>query len=101
MKVYVCWGEWVNGPRKHPCGLAVEALREAGYEPEVVKTYGFGPLPEFLTPHRKPVRELTGQNWVPALELDDGSGIAGSKEIIAWAKAHPASEAAVADAAGA
>jgi hypothetical protein len=90
MKVYVCWGEWINGPRKHPCGLAVKAVRDAGYEPEVVKTYGLGPLPEFLNPGRKPVRELTGQNWVPAIEFDDGTGFAGSAEIIAWAQANPA-----------
>jgi len=95
VKLYVCWGEWrAAGPRKHPCGQAVQALRDAGYDPEVVKTYGFGPLPAFLTPHRAPVRELTGQNWVPALELDDGTGIAGSQAIAAWAQAHPAAGAA-------
>jgi len=94
MKVYVCYGTWQKGPRPHPCGLALQALRDAGYDPEVEKVYGLGPLPEFLNPKRKPVRELTGQQWVPAVELDDGSGIAGSKEIIAWAKANPAPAAA-------
>ena len=90
MKVYVCYGEWVKGPRPHPCGLAVKALRDAGYDPEVIKTYGLGPLPEFMNPKRKPVRELTGQQWVPAVELDDGTGLSGSETIIAWAKEHPA-----------
>ena len=69
---------------------AVQALREAGYDPEVKKVYGLGPLPEFLNPGRKPVRELTGQQWVPAVELDDGTGISGSANIIAWAREHPA-----------
>lgn len=94
MKIYVCYGEWVKGPRPHPCGLAVQALREAGYDPEVQKVYGFGPLPAVLNPKRKPVRELTGQQWVPALEFDDGTGIAGSEKIIAWAQANPAAAAA-------
>jgi len=90
MKAYVCYGTWVKGPRPHPCGAAVQALREAGYDPEVKKVYGLGPLPEFLNPGRKPVRELTGQQWVPAVELDDGTGISGSANIIAWAREHPA-----------
>ena len=42
-----------------------------------------------MTKGRKRVKELTGQSWVPALEFDDGTAIAGSKEIIAWAKANP------------
>lgn len=90
MKIYVCYGTWTKGPRPHPCGLATQALREAGYDPEVKKVYGLGPLPEFMNPGRKPVRELTGQQWVPAVELDDGTGISGSEKIIAWAKEHPA-----------
>lgn len=95
MKLYVCYGTFASaGVRKHPCGTAHQALVDAGYEPEVVRTYGFGPLPAFMQPLRKPVRELTGQQWVPALELDDGTGIAGSEEIVAWAEAHPAATAA-------
>ena len=91
MKVYVCYTERAKmGPHTHACGVAVDALREAGYDPEVVKVYGFGPLPAFLNPKRAPVRELTGQQWVPAVELDDGTGIAGSEKIVAWAREHPA-----------
>ena len=90
MKLYVCWGVFGTGPHTHPCQAADKALRAAGHDPEVVKTYGFGAFPKFMNPGRKPVRELTGQEWVPALELDDGTAIAGSKDIIAWAKANPA-----------
>ena len=91
MKIYVCYGAWTRkiGTHKHPCGEADKALREAGYDPEVVKVYGLGPLPMFLQPRRKKVKELTGQTWVPVLEMDDGSTISGSKEIIEWAHQNP------------
>jgi hypothetical protein len=46
-----------------------------------------GPLKE--TPGRKHVKQLTGQSWVPLLELDDGSTVQGSNRIIDWAGAHP------------
>ena len=76
-------------PGGHPCKNAYDALRKAGYEPEVVRTYGLGPLPA-ITPGRRKVKELTGQTWVPVLVTDDGEAIQDSKNIVAWAKAHPA-----------
>jgi glutaredoxin 2 len=36
------------------------------------------------------VQRLTGNRMVPTLVLDDGSAIDGSREIVAWAKDHPA-----------
>jgi hypothetical protein len=91
MKLYVCWGTFPTPrPGGHPCRNAYEALRKAGHEPEVVRTYGLGPLPDALTPTRAPVRRLTGQNWVPVLETDEGEVVRDSKRIVAWAKAHPA-----------
>jgi hypothetical protein len=91
MKLYVCWGTFQT-PRSggHPCGNAHQALVEEGWEPMVVRTYGWGVLPDFLNPMRRPVRELTGQNWVPVLVTDDDEVIQGSKEIIRWAKENPA-----------
>lgn len=98
MKLYVCWGTFQTPrPGGHPCGNAHRALKEAGYEPEVVKSYGFGPLPD-LTAGRKEVKRLTGQSWVPVLVTDDGEVIQDSKKIVAWAKAHPASGAGAATA---
>jgi hypothetical protein len=103
MKLYVCYGTWKPAPRPggHPCGRAYHALKDAGYEPEVVKAYGLGMLPEALnqTSGRKEVKRLTGNNWVPALVTDDETVIQGSGEIEAWAKANPASVAATAGAA--
>lgn len=90
MKLYVCWGTFqVPVVREHPCKLAYDALRAAGHEPEVVKTYSFGALPN-ATSGRKEVKRLTGQSWVPALLTDDGEAIHNSKAIVAWAAANPA-----------
>jgi hypothetical protein len=94
MKLYVCYGTFTVAlrPGGHPCGNAYKALKEAGYEPEVIRSYGLGMLPDFLnqTPGRREVKRLTGNNWVPALVTDDETVIQGSHEIIDWAKANPA-----------
>jgi hypothetical protein len=97
MKLYVCWGTFTRPARPggHPCGNAYHALKDAGYEPEVIKSYGLAPLPD-LTRGRKEVKRLTGKSWVPVLVLDDGGLIQDSKNIVAWAKAHPASGASAA-----
>ena len=94
MKLYVCYGTFKPAPRPggHPCGQAYHALKEAGHDPEVVKTYGYGALPDFMNPTsgRREVKKLTGKTWVPVLVTDDDEVISDSKKIIAWAKAHPA-----------
>jgi hypothetical protein len=56
----------------------------------VKRTYGLGLLPDAVTPQRRKVRELTGQNWVPVLVTDDGEVIQDSKRIVEWARANPA-----------
>ena len=76
---------------------AAEALNREGaavvgtdIDPEIVRAYGLGPLPDALNgPRRREVKRLTGESWVPALVLDDGTAVAGSEEIVAWAKANP------------
>jgi hypothetical protein len=94
MRIYVCWDTRTVHPLlgEHPCGIAYEAVREAGWDPEVVKAYGWVKLPRALnmTPGRKQVRKLTGGDEVPVLVIDDGGVVAGSAEIVAWAKANPA-----------
>ena len=100
MKLYVCWGTFTTTPRSggHPCGNAYRALKEAGHDPEVVKSYGLAILPDIFnrTKGRREVKELTGSNTVPVLVTDDGEVVSDSKNIVAWAKAHPASAAATA-----
>ena len=54
------------------------------------KTYGWAALGTALNPTRKPVRDLTGQNWVPVLVTDEDELIQGSKQIVEWARANPA-----------
>ena len=91
MELYICWGEFKSPrPGGHPCRNAAEALREAGWKPEVKKVYGLGLLPSFMNPTRQKVRELTGDDWVPVLVTDDGEVVKDSKKIVAWAKANPA-----------
>ncbi len=96
MKLYICYGLFPSPrPGGHPCANAHHALRDAGYEPEVVKSYGLGILPRVfnLTKGRQEVERLTGNRMVPTLLLDDGTVIDGSREIVAWAKANPATPA--------
>ena len=95
MRVYVCWDSNAHHPilGDHPCGIAYHAVVDAGYDPELVKAYGWTKLPRFLnsTRGRNEVRELTGgSDEVRILELDEGEVIAGSAEIVAWAEANPA-----------
>ena len=93
MKLYICWGTFSSPrPGGHPCANALDALKDAGHDPELIKSYGLGPLPEFLNRRRgrREVRKLTGQNWVLVLVTDNGEVVVqDSKKIIAWAKDHP------------
>lgn len=97
MKLYVCWTTRTNLPLygSHPCGRANDALREAGYDPEVIKCYGWRVLPDIcnLTPGRKAVKKLTGSLTVPLLVTDDGDLVQGSGPIAEWAAEHPAGKA--------
>jgi hypothetical protein len=94
MKLYICWGTFQTPrPGGHPCANAYHALKDAGYDPEIQKVHGLGMGPKFLnvmTDGRREVEKLTGQREVPVLVLDDGEVIQDSKNIKAWAEAHPA-----------
>jgi hypothetical protein len=98
VKLYVCYGTFQTPrPGGHPCANAHRALKDAGYDFEVVKAYGWGALPDALnTGRRKEVKRLSGNTWVPVLVTDDESVVSGSKEIVAWAQEHPATAPAVA-----
>jgi Glutathione S-transferase, N-terminal domain len=100
MKLYVCYGTFEKSPiqpdGKHPCGKAFQALRDAGHDPEVKRAYGWNKLPDALvnwTPGRRRAKDLTGSTTVPVLELEDGTAVSGSAEIVRWAQAHPAGRA--------
>jgi hypothetical protein len=93
MKLYVCYGTFKTPrPGGHPCANAYHALTDAGYQPEVVRSYGLGMLPAMFnnTAGRREVKRLTGRGWVPVLVTDDGTVIQDSSRIVAWAKDNPA-----------
>jgi Glutathione S-transferase, N-terminal domain len=94
MKLYVCYGTFTAAPRPggHPCGNAYHALRDAGHEPEVIRSYGLGIFPGIFnrTRGRQEVKQLTGSYMVPVLVTDDGEVITESRRIMEWARAHPA-----------
>lgn len=93
MKLYICYGTFRSPrPGGHPCRNAAEALKQAGYEPELIRSYGAGILPGVFnqTSGRREVKRLTGNYWVPVLVTDDDTVIQGSKKIAEWAGANPA-----------
>lgn len=92
MKLYVCWGTMRTPAHVHPCHIAHHALRAAGYEPEVVRSYGWRVLPDRpfnATAGRREVRRLTGATTVPVLVTDSGEVVSESAEIVAWAERNP------------
>lgn len=75
-----------GGPPFHPCRRCHKALEEAGhrYDTRVFdKNRPFG----FFTSGKRPdLEQMTGQEKLPVLQLPDGNFIAGSGEIMAWAR---------------
>jgi hypothetical protein len=75
---------------KHPCGVAAKALDAAGHSYETKVAGGFKNVPLSRRGKRKEILELTGQEDVPILLLDDGTTVNGSGQIVTWAASHPA-----------
>jgi glutathione S-transferase len=64
IKLHRCSGTAIKGP--HPCWKVQRALDEAGIEYELVKH------PSLPRGRRTEVIALTGQQQLPAIELEDG-----------------------------
>lgn len=98
MKLYICWGTFPSPrPGGHPCRNAYMALREAGHDPELIKSYGLTMLPDEIfnrTQGRREAKRLTGKSTVPVLVTDDGEVVHDSRRIVEWAKRNPATAAA-------
>ena len=90
MILYTCAGQKRGATlTKHPCGVAAKALDEGGHEYEIQVVGGFKALGFTRRGKRDHIRELTGQEDVPVLVAGDGTVVAGSKEIVAWARENP------------
>jgi glutathione S-transferase len=85
-----------NAPiMKHPCGVAAQALDRAGHSYTVKTVGGFKNVPfSRRGDKRKEIRELTGQEDVPVLLLDDGQTVVGTRAIVDWAAANTVAAAA-------
>lgn len=76
-----------GGPRFHPCRKVQEEMDELGHR---YKTQVFDknkPMGWFTKGKRPDLKQLSGQEKLPVLELDDGTTIADSKKILEWAGA--------------
>lgn len=81
-----------GGPPPHACKRAQRALGDAGHEFDKV-VFGRGRPFGLLTTGRRPkLKQLSGQEKLPVLQLPDGSTISGSANIIAWARVHEPGE---------
>ena len=70
-------------------------VKEAGYDPPIEKAYSTRLVPNALqlTSGRKEAIRRTGKSDVPLLILDDDTTVAGTKQIVEWARANPAGQA--------
>jgi glutathione S-transferase len=77
-----------GGPPPHACKRAQRALRAAGHDfDKVIAAKGI-PFGVFTTGRRPELKELSGQEKLPVLQLPDGSTINGSAKIIGWARSN-------------
>ena len=93
MILYTCGQKKRIGNPLHPCGYAAKALDDAGhtYELRVVRGYRLMPWTwADRSKDRAEIKALSGTNEVPVLVLDDGTVVSDSRNIVRWAKEHPA-----------
>jgi glutathione S-transferase len=82
--LYVCHID-EGGPPPHACKRAARALRDGGHEFDKV-IFDRGRLFGLFTTGRRPkLKEISGQEKLPVLVLDDGTVISGSANIRQWA----------------
>ena len=76
VKLHRCKATWVKG-LGHPCWRVEKALQDAGVEYQAVLH------PSFPRGRRKEYIALTGQNLLPAVELEDGTIIREESKVLA------------------
>jgi glutathione S-transferase len=85
--LYVCHGD-DGGPRMHPCRRVQEALREAAIPYEKVIAGQGSPIPFLRKESRDDLKEATGTEKLPTLELPDGTVLSHSRAILRWVREH-------------
>jgi glutathione S-transferase len=77
-----------GGPPPHACKRAQRALRAGGHDFDKIVAGKGIPFGLFTTGKRPELKEISGQEKLPVLRLEDGSTINGSANIIAWARSN-------------
>ena len=81
-----------GGPPPHACKRAQRALRAAGHDfDKVIAARGI-PFGLFTTGRRPELKQLSGQEKLPVLQLEGGTTVNGSAKIIAWARSNAPAE---------
>ncbi len=75
-----------GGPPPHACKRTQRALRAAGHDFDKVIAGRGIPFGLFTTGRRPQLKQLSGQEKLPVLQLPDGTIVNGSAKIIAWAR---------------
>jgi glutathione S-transferase len=78
-----------GGPKLHACRKAHDALDAAGHSHETNVFDKNRPFGLFTSGKRPELKRMTGQEKLPVLELDDGTMITGSGDIVSWAERTP------------
>jgi len=78
-----------GGPQIHPCRKVQERLDLLGHRYETNIFDKNRPAGLFTKGKRPKLKEMSGQEKLPVLELDDGTMISPSKKIIEWAEQTP------------
>ncbi len=77
-----------GGPGVHPCRKCHDALKDAGHSYETEIFDKNRPMGLFTKGKRPQLKEMTGQEKLPVLELPDGEFVTGSGDIVDWAKSN-------------
>jgi glutathione S-transferase len=85
--LYVCSHD-DSGPPQHPCRRAQRALRDAGHDFEKIVYDKGHPFGLFTKGKRPELKEMSGQEKLPVLQLADGSTVNGGADIVNWANAN-------------
>ena len=89
MILYTCGAKKSSGSLGHPCGRAAKALDETGYEYDLRTVRGYRLVPWTWRSRgrdRAEIERLSGQRQVPILVLESGEVVAGSRNIVRWAR---------------